>query len=445
MISNYIKLAIRVLGRNKFFTTISLFGISFTLAILMLIISMLETEVGKTPPLTEKDKMVIVPNLQLKRIFYDTIYSYDTTMYNGEIVIDSTYKLEEQGSNNSNNEFAHWFLEEHLDDIPNAVNQTFFNSNQVYNSYVNNSKVELKAVYADHRFWEVFDFQFVDGFGFNETAVENEELVAVITDDLADKYFGRRDNVLGETIEMNSRNYSVIGVVKPAGIMLLSLDIVVPYTHDYIDSQNRDENGFGSYMAMYMGDESSDVELIKEDINFINSNTEVPAPAQDDYDIIEFKPFGFHEAYAGQILDMDDAEQSLNVMTWVMYALIGFLILLPTLNLINLNVGRIMERSSEIGVRKAFGADQTTILVQFIIENIVQTFLGGLIGLGLAILGIYLINDAHLMGDVVLKVNYRFFGYSLIICLLFGLLSGILPAYRMSKMHVVSALKQNKL
>jgi len=108
-------------------------------------------------------------------------------------------------------------------------------------------------------------------------------------------------------------------------------------------------------------------------------------------------------------------------------------------------VSRIMERSSEIGVRKAFGADRNTILFQFVVENIVQTFIGGLIGLVMAMLFIYIINDTKLMGDVILKLNYRFFFFSLIICLIFGLVSGLLPAYRMSKMHVVSALKQNKL
>ena len=445
MISNYIKLAIRVLARNKFFTAITLFGISFTLAILMLIISVMETEVGQTPPLTDKDKMVIVPNLNLKRQFYDTIYVYDTTMFNGAQVIDTSFNLNEAGQNNSNNEFAHWFLEQHLSDVPNAVNYTFFNSNNVYNSYVNNSKVELKAVYTGHRFWDVFDFQFVEGFGFNETSVENEELVAVITTELADKYFGRTDNVLGEVIEMDRKNFKIIGLVKPAGIMLLAVDIIVPYTHDNIGAQRRDERGFGSYMAMFLGDKSSDVELIKSDIKFINSNTEVPAIAQNDYDIIEFLPYGFHEAYAGQILDLDDPEESLKWMKYIMFSLMGFLILLPTLNLINLNVSRIMERSSEIGVRKAFGADRNTILIQFVVENIVQTFIGGLIGLGMAMLFIYLINDTKLMGDVILKLNFRFFFYSLLICLIFGLVSGLLPAYRMSKMHVVSALKQNKL
>ncbi len=442
MLFNYIKLAIRVLGRNKFFTAISLFGISFTLALLMLILSMIETEVGETPPLSEKNKMVLVPNLNLKRMYYDTIYVYDTTFLNKKMIVDTTFNLKDAGSGNSNNEFAHWFLEEHLSSVPNAKSHTFFNRNRVYNSYVNNSKVELKAVYTDHQFWEVFDFQFIEGVGFNEQMVSNEELVAVITDDLADQYFGRRSNVLGEIVEMDNRNFKVIGVIKPAGMMLLTMDISVPYTHDHIDLKNRDDYGFGSYMALYMGDSEDAVPLMKEDIKFINSNSEVPAEAQADYDIIEFKPYSFPETYAGQLLDMDDEVKSLQIMKWVIYSLIGFLILLPTINLINLNVSRIMERSSEIGVRKAFGADRTNILIQFIVENIVQTLLGGLLGFALAFLAIYLINDTKLMGDVVLKINFRFFFYSIVICLLFGLLSGLLPAYRMSKMHVVSALKQ---
>ena len=57
--------------------------------------------------------------------------------------------------------------------------------------------------------------------------------------------------------------------------------------------------------------------------------------------------------------------------------------LLPTLNLININVTRIMERSSEIGVRKAFGASSRTLVYQFIVENIILTLIGGII-LGMA-------------------------------------------------------------
>jgi hypothetical protein len=51
--------------------------------------------------------------------------------------------------------------------------------------------------------------------------------------------------------------------------------------------------------------------------------------------------------------------------------------LLPTVNLVNLNISRIMERASEIGARKAFGASSWVIILQFMLENLVLTFLSG--------------------------------------------------------------------
>ena len=116
-------------------------------------------------------------------------------------------------------------------------------------------------------------------------------------------------------------------------------------------------------------------------------------------------------------------------MKWVLFSLLAFFILLPTLNLINLNVSRIMDRSSEIGVRKAFGAHQGNILTQFVVENIVQTLIGGLIGLGLALLVINAINTGGALGDSTLRLSPKFFIYSFVITLIFGILSGLLPAY----------------
>ena len=440
MITNYLKLAIRVLGRNKFFTAITLFGISFTMAILMLIVSLLETEIGKTPPLTKKNRLVVVPSLELKRQFYDTIYAYDTLIVKGEFTVDTTYKLEDSGTNNSNNEFAYWFLEKHLNDIPHAVNQTFFNTKNSFNAYVNNTKVEMNVVYTDHGFWEVFDFKFVEGFGFSESVVDQGEQVAVITTELADEYFGRKENVLNEEIEMDGKSFRVMGVIEPAGVSLLALDLIVPFTLNPAQDR-RNEYGFGGYFAAYLAESSSSVPLLKQDIEFINDQTEVPAIAQGDFDIITFTPYSYYEAYSSTLLDDMEPEESLVVMKWVMIALLSFFILLPTLNLINLNVSRMLERSSEIGVRKAFGANNSVILGQFVIENVVQTLLGGLIGLGLALVLMYIINDTKLIGEIILKVNYRFYFFSFLICILFGIVSGLLPAYRMSRLHVVNALK----
>lgn len=446
MFTNYIKLAIRVLGRNKFFTAITLFGISFTLAILMLIISMMETEVGSTQPLTQKDKMILLPTLSLKKQFYDTIYTFDTLLINEVVTIDTTYRLEEAGSNNSNNQFAWSYLNKHLSEISSAKTYSFFNMGNSFNAYVNNSKVEMKTVYTDHRFWEVFDFNFREGFGFSESSVDQQEKVAVITTKLAENYFGKKTGVLNEYIEMDGNSFKVMGVIDPPGVSLLTTDIVVPHTLQNVVGRAEDI-GFGGYMAVFLAEEESDMQKIKDEVAVVNSSLTVHPDVQEYYNEVRLKTFTYFEIYSDAILNLDDDDtqgRSLSVLKWIMIGLLSFFILLPTLNLINLNVSRIMERSSEIGVRKAFGATQTNILGQFIVENIVQTILGGILGMGLAMIMIKMINDAGLLGDILLKINYKFYIYSLIICLLFGLLSGLLPAYRMSKLHVVNALKQTK-
>jgi putative ABC transport system permease protein len=115
--------------------------------------------------------------------------------------------------------------------------------------------------------------------------------------------------------------------------------------------------------------------------------------------------------------------------------------LLPTLNLVNINVTRILERSSEIGVRKAFGASSKTLVYQFIVENLILTFLGGLIGIVLSIIILQIINSADLIANLELSLNFTVLSIALLICLVFGLLSGVYPAWRMSKLNVVNALK----
>ena len=68
------------------------------------------------------------------------------------------------------------------------------------------------------------------------------------------------------------------------------------------------------------------------------------------------------------------------VMAWIIVLMFLFM-LLPALNLVNLNLGRMMERSAEIGVRKAFGASTMELVKQFLIENVVLSLLGCLVAL----------------------------------------------------------------
>ena len=100
-----------------------------------------------------------------------------------------------------------------------------------------------------------------------------------------------------------------------------------------------------------------------------------------------------------------------------------------------------MERASEIGVRKAFGASRGTLMMQFMIENIILTLLGGAIGLGIAALALNIIQNSGVIPYAQLSINFTVVLTAIILCIIFGLLSGVLPALRMSRMQVVQAIR----
>ena len=126
--------------------------------------------------------------------------------------------------------------------------------------------------------------------------------------------------------------------------------------------------------------------------------------------------------------------------TAVLVGMILFMCL-PTINLININVSRIRERSSEIGVRKAFGASSLTLVGQFVVENIVLTLLGGVLAFGGSQLVLRAINQSDWIPYAHLTLNPRIFLYGMFIAVFFGLFSGVYPAWKMSRLHPVEALR----
>jgi putative ABC transport system permease protein len=116
-------------------------------------------------------------------------------------------------------------------------------------------------------------------------------------------------------------------------------------------------------------------------------------------------------------------------------------VLLPTMNLVSINLSRIFERASEIGVRKAFGASSRALVAQFVMENVVLTLIGGAIGFVLSLVMLRALSAAQLIPYFVLDVNLRIFGYGMLLAVAFGIFSGVYPAWRMSRMHPVNALR----
>jgi putative ABC transport system permease protein len=138
-------------------------------------------------------------------------------------------------------------------------------------------------------------------------------------------------------------------------------------------------------------------------------------------------------------LDREDSGASA-LLTVIGTAMLLFM-LLPALNLVNLNTGRMLERSAEIGVRRAFGATSAQLVGQFLVENTLLCLGGGLISLACTAEVLHWLERSGVIPYLKVSLNLAVFGYAMLITVVFGLLSGVIPAWKMSRLDPVNALK----
>ena len=410
MLKNYFKIAWKVLLRRKFFTFISLFGISFTLMILMVTTAMINHLLGPEVPETEPERMLYVSRMKMTGDGY--------TM-------------------NANP--GYYFLDKYVRPLKTPQDVTFFTRGYGYNAYINNRKLPLDLRYTDSNFWNVLNYDFIEGKPFGKSDVDGVGRVAVINEATRQNYFGG-GSALGKYIEVDRTKFKVVGVVKnvPATRLYTYGDVWVPYTN--IKEDYREPKFGGSFEAIILAHSSGDIPKIKQEFKQATKNLTIPGPDAANYKSVFVHADTLIETY---IRGFTTAEGEINValfFTWVIVGMLLFM-LLPTINLVNINISRIIERASEIGVRKAFGASSGTLVGQFLVENMILTLIGGVLGLLLAQGALSFINSSGLIPYSKLAINLSIFVYSLLICIVFGILSGVYPAYKMSRLHVVAALK----
>ena len=447
MLKNYFTLALKVLGRRKFFTFISLFGISFTLMILMLVAAFWETEFGKNPPLSNKDKIVYGMRCEMWKEHYDTITKIDTQMVDGLMAFDTIVTTEVKGKSMNMSSPSLHLLVDQIGEVPFSVNRTIYSSRNTYDIFNKGKKLTLSANYTDHHYWDILDFKFLAGKPYYKTQFDNQEQVVVISQKTCVEYFGISDDfesAIGKKMPMDGKEWTVIGILADVDVSAGSVnaDVFIPYTN--MPSFILESKDFtGPFTAIYLAASAVDRAKIKSELNA--KAKVIPLPDPERFENLDLKPMTYHEQYARHLIYDEAPEQSLKLAlgSFIMVMLLFFL--LPTLNLVNLNVSRIMERSSEIGVRKAFGANSGNILFQFVFENIILTVIGGVIGFILAYWMIDIINTTQFLENTRLSFSLPVFVSSLLIILFFGILSGIIPAWRMSKLQIAKALKVNQL
>jgi len=415
MLKNYLKIAFKVFLRRKFFTFISLFAISFTLVVLMVAVAFLDHIFGKQSPENKQERTLGV------------------------------YFLEMRGPDGRwNGTGGYRFFDRHTRNLPGVEKMSLFTEPERVYSYKGGEKIESYIKRADGVFWEILEFNFLEGGPYTEDDEKNENYVAVINVATRRKFFGD-EPALGKTIEVDGQRFRVVGVVAnvPYLRQVPFADIWAPISTTKTKTY-RDEL-MGNFIAIYLARSSADFPAIKEEFQARLKQVDFPDPKQ--WNQMSGAIETHFESFARMMtqntfrIGVRPGESQANRLIAALIIAMVLFMLLPTINLININVSRIMERASEIGVRKAFGASSWTLVGQFIVENVILTLLGGAVGFAISRFALQFITGSGWFPYAEFHLNHRIFLGGFILAVFFGLLSGVYPAWKMSRLHPVQALK----
>jgi putative ABC transport system permease protein len=408
MLKHYLSLAVKVLLRRKFFTFISLFGISFTLLVLMVVTAMFDHALAPMAPETRQDRTLGIHNA----VMYGPHSSWQS---------NAGFKL----------------LNTYARKLPGVERLSLYTDATVH-SYLGGQKIESALKRTDDEFWRILEFTFVEGGPYGTADFTEARFVAVINVATRQRFFDGRPAV-GQTIEADGQRFRVVGVVENVSEarQVPFADIWVPYTTAKTDAYKREL--MGDFHAIALARDSASMTQLHDEFNSRMLRVELPKG----YTNI-VAPFETHLQLVARMLPTGDRKNP-DSQVWRLVVFLAVLAalfaLIPTVNLVNINISRIMERASEIGVRKAFGAPARTLVGQFLVENVLLTVIGGLIGLVMTFFVIRALNVSGILRYAQFGINSRVFGYGMLIALVFGLVSGVYPAWRMSRLNPVDALK----
>jgi putative ABC transport system permease protein len=253
-----------------------------------------------------------------------------------------------------------------------------------------------------------------------QTDMDRRGAVAVIGAELADNLFGTRD-VLGSSVTLLGRDFTVVGVLEEKGSSMgMSNDnrAVIPFT---TAQRLMKQTQISQFIASTAS--ANDVDRAQNDLlRFLQRRF----PDEDDY----------------RVLNQTDILGVFNTLTGTLTAVLGGIagisLLVGGIGIMNIMLVSVSERTREIGIRKAVGAQRSDILMQFLIEAVAISITGGLIGLYLGYLGSIVMG---MLFDMALSITPGIAALGLSFSVAVGVLFGSYPANRAAKLRPIDALR----
>lgn len=271
---------------------------------------------------------------------------------------------------------------------------------------------------------EIQNLTLASGRFIKSPDVDNHTNVVVVNEDLAKAVIGRTD-VVGETISLGGTSYQIIGVLESSTSTSTDeeayYEAYIPYTSliRLTDSVGVDVTEF--YVAATDENNMDQAEIVLE-----NKLKERFNDDEDAYFIMNQSSIA--EAMASVT----------NTLALLLGGIAGISLLVGGIGIMNIMLVSVTERTREIGIRKAIGAGYWSIMLQFLIEALVVSLLGCLIGIALSAVAIQIIDR---VGSVSYGLSTGVIWVSVAFSLLIGVIFGIYPANKAARKKPIDALR----
>lgn len=422
----YFKRILQNLRQEPVVTTVSILGTAFAIFMIMVVVVAEEVHFQPFAPESNRDRFLIVNGAMCIQPKTTDSFSYYLSEQTAKEVFLSL-KTPEAVTLFDDGETA-------LASAPGAI------------------PVSTDLKQTDHRFWHVFDFDFINGKPYNEAAFKAAQRVAVITERVARELFNSTD-VIGKEIDINHTVYRICGVVKTVSTLTSSAysQIWIPYTTTDVTKEvnpTPDLPILGTLKTVILVKNKSDMPKVLAEVK---AKTAILNK--------KLKPSGWKYADVGRPCSQLAAHcapwsnEKPDIASYfrqlALFALI--LLLVPAINLSSMTQSRLRRYISEIGVRRAFGCRRSQILSDIIWENLVLSIIAGLVGLIFCVLFAYFGSNIlfaqkwiNNVGTPIVSLSVLLNPFVLVMafifCFILNLLSTIIPAWQASRTNIVNAL-----
>ena len=288
-------------------------------------------------------------------------------------------------------------------------------------TYDDGSVMGTTPGYEEIRNWEVGEGRFL-----KQPDIDNRSFVAVIGTEAATEMYGTT-HVVGETFSLNGYTMTVVGVLKENGSSASGSNdnqIIIPFT---LAERLFSQRGISSFYVSAVSSEK-----------VTQAQTAVEAYLEKAFANYNTSSYGTQYTVMNQTEMLSTLSETTQTLTLMLGGIAAISLLVGGIGIMNIMLVSVSERTREIGIRKAIGAARSNILLQFLIESLVVSLMGGLLGLGISFVAVQLLGPALDMTlSIPTFVAWIAIGFSVFI----GVVFGMYPANKASKLRPIEALR----